>query len=54
MYREDEAFFDENDIQDIDDLMDFYRLEKSDLLQLDEDTDEQKEEDFSSDYYEDL
>lgn len=54
MYREDEAFFDENDIQDIDDLMDFYRLEKSDLLQLDEENDEQKEEDFSSDYYEDL
>lgn len=41
---------DENDIQDIDDLMDFYRLETGDLLELDRII-EPEEDDEETDYF---
>ncbi len=45
---------DENDIQDIDDLMNYYRLDTTDLLDLDKTTDEIEEEDFDNEYYEEM
>ena len=43
--------FDENDLEDVDDIMDYYRLDSHDLIQLDDTVDDVSDDDIDDTYY---